>query len=169
MAIRRPSPGAPGPILEAVIFDLDGVLTDTASLHLAAWQQLFDELFVGYPSTAAFTETDYLTYVDGRRRTDGVAAVLTSRGIDLPAGDADGSNNHPDRETMSGLASRKDEYYLALLHKFGPRSFPSSIALVRALRHHGVAIAVVSGSRHCAEVLAAAGLAQLIDVRVDGH
>ncbi len=106
MAIRRPGDGSSGPILEAVVFDLDGVLTDTASLHRAAWQRLFDEVFVRYPSAATFTEADYLRNADGRQRTDGVTAVLTSRGIELAAGDAD---DPPDREIVANLARRKDE------------------------------------------------------------
>jgi beta-phosphoglucomutase family hydrolase len=161
----RPGVAAPGPILEAVVFDLDGVLTDTASLHQAAWQRLFDEVFEGHSGAAPFTESDYLRYVDGRRRTDGVLAVLASRGITLPAGDPDDS---PDGQTLAGLAARKDDYYLRLLHDRGPRAFASSTALVRMLRRQGVATAVVSGSRHCAQVLSAAGLTQLFDVQVDG-
>ena len=165
VAVARPGAPSSGPILEAVVFDLDGVLTDTASLHQAAWQRLFDEVFARHPGTAPFTESDYLRYVDGRRRTDGIVAVLASRRIELPAGDAD---DPPDRETLAGLARRKDEYYLSLLHDRGPRAFASSVALVRALRRQGVATAVVSGGRHCAQVLSAAGLTQLFDVRVDG-
>jgi HAD superfamily hydrolase (TIGR01509 family) len=165
VAIRPPTPGSSGPILEAVVFDLDGVLTDTASLHLAAWQRLFDEVFVRYPSAAAFTEADYVRYVHGRRQVVGAVAVLTSRGIELPAGDPD---DPPDRETVFGLARCEDDYFLVLLHERGPRSFASSVALLRALRRQWVNTAVVSSSRHCAEVLAAAGLVQLFDVRVDG-
>ena len=161
----RPRVTAPGPILEAVVFDLDGVLTDTASLHQAAWQRLFDEVFERHPGAAPFTESDYLRYVDGRRRTDGVMSVLASRSIELPAGDPD---DPPDRETLAGLAARKDDYYLRLLHDRGPRAFASSTALVRMLRRQGVATAVVSGSRHCAQVLGAAGLTQLFDAQVDG-
>jgi beta-phosphoglucomutase-like phosphatase (HAD superfamily) len=80
MKTRRRGLGAnPGPILEAVVLDLDGVLTDTAILHLAAWQRLFDELFAQHAGVAPFSELDYLHHVDGGRRTDGVAAVLASR------------------------------------------------------------------------------------------
>jgi beta-phosphoglucomutase family hydrolase len=165
VAADRPGAALPGPILEAVVFDLDGVLTDTASLHQSAWQRLFDEVLRRYPSAAPFTEADYVRYVDGRRRIDGVAAVLASRGIELEPGDPDDLS---DRETLAGLGRRKDDYYLMLLHDRGPRSFPSSVAVVRALRRQGVATAVVSGSRHCTEVLRAAGLTQLFDVQVDG-
>jgi beta-phosphoglucomutase-like phosphatase (HAD superfamily) len=101
MVIHRPAPGSPGPVLEAVVFDLDGVLTDTASLHLAAWQRLFDEVLDRYPNATPFGETDYPRYVDGRQCRDGVAAVLTSRGIELPAGDPD---DPPGSETVAGLA-----------------------------------------------------------------
>jgi HAD superfamily hydrolase (TIGR01509 family) len=163
--MSRPGPGSACPILEAVVFDLDGVLTDTASLHLAAWQRLFDEVFVRYPSAAGFAEADYLRYIHGRRQAVGVVAVLTSRGIELPAGDPD---DPPDRETVAGLARCEDAYFLGLLRERGPRSFASSVALVRALRRQWVNTAVVSSSRHCAEVLAAAGLVQLFDVQVDG-
>jgi beta-phosphoglucomutase-like phosphatase (HAD superfamily) len=92
-------------------------------------------------------------------------SVLASRSIELPAGDPD---DPLDRETLAGLAARKDDYYLRLLHDRGPRAFASSTALVRMLRRQGVATAVVSGSRHCAQVLGAAGLTQLFDAQVDG-
>ncbi len=128
MAIDHRAAASSGPILECVVFDLDGVLTDTASLHQSAWQRLFNEVFQHYPGVAAFSEADYLQYVDGRRRTDGVAAVLSSRGIELAAGDP---TDPPDRDTLAGLARRKDDYYVNLLRDLGPHSFACPVSPTR--------------------------------------
>ncbi|HEX8969364.1 MAG TPA: HAD-IA family hydrolase, partial [Chloroflexota bacterium] len=152
-------------IIEAVLFDLDGVLTDTASLHQAAWQHLFDDIVADYPGTAPFTESEYLAWVDGRQRAEAISALLAAHGIELAAGDPDDT---PDRHTIAGLARRRDEYYLRLLTERGARAYATSTALVRALRRQGIATGVVSGSRHGAQVLNAAGLTQLFDVRLDG-
>jgi beta-phosphoglucomutase-like phosphatase (HAD superfamily) len=112
--------------LEAVVFDTDGVLTDTASVHAAAWKRLFDEHLAqraarpGEPFRA-FTEADYLRHVDGRPRYDGVAGFLASRGISLPWGDP---SDPPDRETVCGLGNAKDRLFVAHLRDHGAQAFP---------------------------------------------
>lgn len=161
---------------EAWIFDLDGVLTDTARLHLAAWTELFDDLF-GPPDGAAgagsgpsgtrrFSAEDYSRLVDGEPPADAVRNVLADRGRALP----DGTPADPaGTSTVWALVNRKDARYLDLLRRDGPGAFPTSVDLLHRLRSRGVDVAVVSGSRHCAEVLAEAGLTDLVDVRVDGR
>jgi beta-phosphoglucomutase family hydrolase len=156
--------------LEAVVFDTDGVLTDTASVHAAAWKRLFDEYLQlradrdGEPFRP-FTEADYLRSVDGRPRYDGVAGFLASRGIELPWGDPD---DPPDRETVCGLGNAKDRYFVAHLREHGAEPFPTSVAFVRGLRERGLRTAVVSASRNMVAVLESAGLRELFDAEVDG-
>jgi beta-phosphoglucomutase family hydrolase len=156
--------------IDAVVFDTDGVLTDTASVHAAAWKQLFDGYLrerserLGEPFRP-FEPADYLRYVDGRPRFDGVAAFLASRGIQLPWGELD---DPPDRETVCGLGNRKNREFLARLRSDGVRPFPSSVALVEALRSAGARTAVVSSSRNMRAVLEAAGIGGLFDAAVDG-
>lgn len=156
---------------EAAIFDLDGVVTQTAMVHAAAWKRLFD----GYLQARAArlgeafrpfdSSDDYLQYVDGKPRYDGVRSFLESRGIDLPAGSPSDS---PQSETVCGLGNRKNALLLEEIERQGVEPYPTSVALIRELREHGVHTAVVSSSRNCARVLDAAGLAALFDVRVDG-
>jgi len=154
------------------IFDLDGVLTDTAALHEEAWTDLFRELFASLATSGAtaaptaFTGDDYRRLVDGEDRMDGVRHVLTDRGIALPEGTTD---DDPGSRTVWGQAKAKDARYMALLETKGPRPFMSSVELLRRLGAAGVGIAVVSASRHCAQVLEAAGLTGFVDVRVDGE
>ncbi len=156
---------------DAVLFDLDGVLTDTASVHAAAWKRLFDEFLQlrAALSGEAFVpfdaETDYRLHVDGKPRLDGVTDFLASRGIDLPFGtpqDAD------DAETVQALARRKDAYFGRQIEERGVERYEAAVSLVKALREQGVKTAVVSSSRNCKTVLEAAGIAQLFDARVDG-
>lgn len=155
---------------DAVFFDLDGVLTDTAGLHTVAWKTLFDE-FLQRHARACGEEfvpfdpgTDYLSFVDGRAREDGVRLFLASRGIHLPEGTAaDGE----EEDTVTSLARRKQVYFQHAL-RAGVVPIPGAPTLLEALRRSGIRIAVVSSSRNCAEVLAAAGLAPQIEVRVDG-
>jgi alpha,alpha-trehalase len=156
--------------LEAVVFDTDGVLTDTASVHGAAWTRLFDEYLRlraerGQEPFRAFEEADYLRHVDGRPRYDGVAGFLASRGIALPWGDP---ADPPDRETVCGLGNAKDRYFVTHLRDHGARAFPTSVALVRRLRERGLRTAVVSASRNMVAVLESAGLRDLFDAEVDG-
>ena len=156
---------------DAVLFDLDGVLTKTASVHAAAWKKLFDD-FLERRATAAGErfvpfdiESDYRRYVDGKPRLDGVTSFLTSRTIELPIGTSD---DVPDAQTMHALARRKDEYFLQHLERQGVERYEAAVTLVEALRAHDVKTAVVSSSRNCATVLEAAGIAALFDARVDG-
>ena len=153
----------------AVLFDMDGVLTDTASVHGAAWALLFDAtLPVLAPDDEhpPFSEDDYRRLVDGRARIDGVEAVLEDRGIDLPRGEL---SDPPGTDTAWALANRKNDLFHQALAVEGARTFPSSIEVVDAVRAAGVPTAVVSASRNRAEVLATAGLADRFDAAVDGH
>lgn len=154
---------------DAVIFDMDGVITDTAEVHAAAWKRLFDGYLAERAGPAGarrpFDADDYRRYVDGKSRHDGVRSFLASRGIHLPEGEAD---DPPDRETVRGLGNRKNRDLVAVLRQQGARPFDSSVTLVRAVRAAGLATAVISASRNAAEVLEAAGVADLFDARVDG-
>ena len=155
---------------DGVIFDMDGVVTDTAAVHAAAWKHMFDDYLAtvasrdGVPQTP-FKRSDYLQYVDGKPREDGVASFLASRGIGLPQGTP---TDGPAVESVWGLAIRKDRDFQRVLADHGAQAFPTSVALVEALKRAGVGTAIISASRHCEEVLAAAGIGQLFDARVDG-
>jgi beta-phosphoglucomutase family hydrolase len=156
--------------LDAVVFDTDGVLTDTASVHAAAWKRLFDDYLRrraahGSEPFRPFTEADYLRFVDGRPRYDGVAGFLASRGIGLPWGDP---ADPPDRETVCGLGNAKDRNFVTHLREHGAEAFPTSVAFVRRLRELGLRTAAVSASRNMVAVLASAGLRELFDAEVDG-
>lgn len=157
--------------IDAVLFDLDGVVTDTATLHSAAWTALFD----GYLKARAARErtsfhpfdatADYRQYVDGKPRNDGIVSFLASRGITLPYGDP---TDTPDQETVYGLGTKKNALFHDLLKTQGVTVFDASVDLIRRLKAHGIKTAVVSASKNCAAVLAAAGLSDLFDTRVDG-
>jgi beta-phosphoglucomutase family hydrolase len=157
--------------IRACLFDLDGVLTQTAKVHAAAWKEMFDdflreraaqtgEKFVPFDPVA-----DYDTYVDGKPRYDGVRSFLASRGIELPEGDP---NDPPSAETVRGLGNRKNELVLALLKRDGVKVYEGSVRYVRAVRDAGLRRAVVSASANCREVLQAAGIEDLFEVRIDG-
>jgi beta-phosphoglucomutase family hydrolase len=156
---------------DAVLFDLDGVLTDTSRLHATCWKKMFD----GFLSTRAesrgeefhpFSITDdYYLYVDGRLRSDGVRDFLQSRNIDLPEGDPDDS---PDSETVSGLGNRKNDMVNALMESEGIDVYSDSVAWVRLLREHGYKTAVVSASSNCKTVLRSAKILDLFETIVDG-
>jgi alpha,alpha-trehalase len=153
---------------DAVIFDLDGVVTDTASIHAAAWRAAFDDFLEQRPANdrenhAPFTDDDYRHFVDGKDRYDGVADFLASRGISLPEGDP----SDRAEDTVRGLGNRKQQIFLELLDA-GVPVFESTVVLVRRLAEAGVATAIYSSSRNCARVLKAAGLADMFAVRVDG-
>lgn len=153
--------------LDAVLFDLDGVLTETASLHETAWKRLFDEELSRRDGVAfrPFTSEDYRRFVDGKPRYDGVASFLASREIALPFGEP---SDPPDARTVCGLGNRKNSAFRDLLAG-GVTPFPSSVRVVDELRRLGIRIAVVSSSANAAEVLAAAGMSDLFDVLVDGN
>jgi alpha,alpha-trehalase len=155
---------------DAIILDLDGVVTDTASVHELAWRRLFDAVLrhrVQRPDGAGrpFSHEDYLAYVDGKPRHDGARDFLASRGLKFRHGTP---TDPPERETIWGFARRKDGYFVELLAARGLRVFSGAVRLVSDLRRYGVQAAVVSSSRHCRMVLAAAGLSALFPVRVDG-
>lgn len=157
---------------DAVLFDLDGVLTRTAAVHAAAWKRMLDAYLErraasrGEPFIPFDIDEDYRRYVDGKPRREGVSAFLESRGIRLPHGESD---DPPEAETIEALAARKDRYFMEQLARNGVERYASSVALVRALREQGIATAVVSSSRNCAQVLEAADIAALFDTRVDGN
>lgn len=156
---------------DAVLFDLDGVVTRTASVHAAAWKRLFDELLETHVARggAAFEpfdpETDYRRLVDGKPRHDGVVAFLSSRGIDLPEGRSD---DPPGTQSVYALGKLKDRYFHEHLHAHGADVYGSTVDLIRALRAQDVRTAVVSSSSNCRAVLEAARIENLFDVRVDG-
>ena len=157
---------------DAVLFDLDGVLTKTASVHAQAWKRLFDGFLeqrateTGEPFVPFDINVDYRRYVDGKPRYDGVTAFLASRGMTLPHGTPE---DDPEAHTISALGNRKDQYFLEHLQQHGIESYEAAITLVRTLRAQGIKTAVVSSSNNCAAVLEAAGIAQLFDTRVDGR
>jgi beta-phosphoglucomutase family hydrolase len=159
------------PAVRACLFDLDGVLTPTAAVHAAAWKEMFDDFLreraarTGEPFTPFDPVADYDAYVDGKPRADGTRSFLESRRIILPEGDPD---DPPSSETVQGLSARKDEAFSRRLHRGEIRPYEGSVRYLRAARDAGLRRAVVSSSKHCAEVLAAAGLEDLIEVRVDG-
>lgn len=156
---------------DAVLFDLDGVLTKTAIVHAAAWKRLFDGFLeqraadTGEAFVAFDIDADYRRYVDGKPRYDGVADFLASRGIELPFGALDDA---PGAQTVRGLGKLKDQYFMQQLEEHGVEVYEASIALVRTLRAQEIKTAVVSSSNNCAAVLEATGISQLFDARVDG-
>jgi beta-phosphoglucomutase family hydrolase len=146
-------------VVEACLFDLDGVLTNTATAHARAWKWTFDEYLRGRecPAFVPFdVDADYLTFVDGRARNDGARSFLRSRGIEL-ADDA-----------VVALGDRKNRLVLELLRRCGVETYSGSVAYVRAARDAGLPCAVVSSSANCKDVLEAAGIDDLFDARVDG-
>ncbi len=157
--------------IHACLFDLDGVLTDTASLHTKAWASMFDDYLRrrAHDTGTAFVPfdpaADYQTYVDGKKRGDGVRSFLTSRGITLPDGDID---DPPEHETVNGLANRKNELFQAILHRDGIEVFEGSRRYLEAVHDAGLAAAVVSSSANTAQVLTLTALDRFLPVRVDG-
>jgi beta-phosphoglucomutase family hydrolase len=146
---------------DAVVMDLDGVVTDTASLHEMAWKRLFDGFLSTLPPSGGadhrpFEKQDYLRFVDGRPRSDGALGFLTSRGIALPP------------ETVRALAAQKDSYFRELMDRDGVKLIPGALALLTALRRAGFRTAIVSASRNCSAVLSRADLTDFFDASVDG-
>jgi beta-phosphoglucomutase family hydrolase len=157
--------------ISACLFDLDGVLTQTAKIHAAAWKQMFDEFLrdwaerTGEPFEEFDRPTDYDEYVDGKPRLDGVRSFLDSRGIGLPLGTA---ADPPEADTAYGLGTRKNELVLELIHQRGVEPYDGSVRFVERARERGLRRAVVSASTNCRDVLAAAGIEHLFEVRIDG-
>ncbi len=153
--------------ISALLFDLDGVLTQTAKVHYKAWKQTFDEYLKQRDGDGfkQFTQDDYNQYVDGMPRYDGVRTFLKSRGIELPEGSPDDA---ADAETIDGIGNRKNELVVRLIRTDGVQAYDGSVAYVRAAREAGLPRAVVSASANCRDVLDAAGIADLFDARIDG-
>ena len=152
----------------ACLFDLDGVLTPTAKIHARAWKEMFDAFLaerVGPDYVPFDPVADYDEYVDGKPRADGTRSFLTARGIDLPEGDPD---DPPEAQTIEALSKRKDAIFERVVHEHGVEAYPGSVRYLHAVRDAGLRTAVVSSSAHCAEIVRAAGLADLLEVRVDG-
>ena len=150
--------------IRACLFDLDGVLTQTAAVHKAAWRDVFDPLLASHDQPP-FTDADYLQFVDGKPRRDGVRDFLTSRNITLAEGSTD---DPPEQATIAGIGNRKNDLLLQRLALDGVQVIPGSDAYLRAVRAAGVHTAVVTSSANGAQVIRAAGLEDLVDIRVDG-
>jgi beta-phosphoglucomutase family hydrolase len=153
------------------LFDLDGVLTQTAKVHAHAWKSMFDDFLRdwserhGQPFEEFDRPTDYDEYVDGKPRLDGVKSFLESRGIDLPMGSP---SDPPDAETVHALGTRKNDLVLELIRQQGVEPYEGSVRFVEAARDQGMRRAVVSSSTNCKDVLVAAGIDHLFEVRIDG-
>jgi beta-phosphoglucomutase family hydrolase len=150
---------------DAVLFDLDGVLTPTAEVHMHAWQTMFEELFAAWEITPAYTERDYFDHLDGKKRYDGVAALLRSRDIEVPWGDP---SDPVTADTVCGIGNRKNVVFERVLRRDGIAAYPGSLALLDALAAAGTRVAVVSSSKNAEEVLDVAGIRDRFDVVMDG-
>ena len=152
------------------MFDLDGVLTQTTTVHAAAWKEMFDAFLraCSERTGASFVPfdpvRDYDEYVDGKPRYDGARSFLAARGIQLPEGSPD---DLPAAETVHGLGNRKNELVLALIHRQGVTPYEGSVRFVHAVRDARLHRAVVSSSANCREMLEAAGIDDLFEVRID--
>lgn len=157
---------------DAVLFDLDGVLTDTARIHSVCWKQMFDEYLRGRAEAGgeAFVpfdiDADYHAHVDGKPRFDGVRDFLRARSIELPEGEID---DPPDRETVCGLGNRKNDLVNEAMREGGIEVYAGSVDWVRQLRADDIRTAVVSSSSNCKAVLEAVGIDDLFETRVDGE
>ncbi len=164
------------PSIDALIFDLDGVVTQTRYLHQKAWKRLFDEFFNKTESdqadadktienTAGMSESDYAAYLDGKPRYEGIKSFLNARDVQLPYGDKD---DPPDAHTVCGLGNRKNELFRKLVAKDGAEVYEDAVANIRRWREQGMKTAIVSSSKNCKMIIEQAGIADLFDVRVDG-
>jgi beta-phosphoglucomutase family hydrolase len=157
--------------VRACLFDLDGVLTDTASVHTKAWKEMFDSFLSqraesnGEEFVPFDPESDYRKYVDGKPRDDGVRSFLESRDIELPDGDPDDPG---DKETINGLGNKKNDAFQKVLHEDGVKVFEGSRRYLEAVSAAGLAIAVVSSSANTRDVLEITGLDEFVQERVDG-
>lgn len=159
------------PGTRACLFDLDGVLTRTATVHFAAWKRTFDEFLQRWGANqpesgqSEFSQLDYNRYVDGKPRADGVRSFLASRGITLPEG---GPGDPPEAGTVQAIATRKNDMVRRELDEHGVEVYPGSVRYLRAVKDAGLATAVVTASANGEKVIAAGGFADLVDERVDG-
>ncbi len=156
--------------VQAVIFDLDGVITKTATVHSHAWKKMFDNYLRERAEKSGeafkeFTQEDYLAYVDGKPRYDGVKSFLESRNIDIPFGSPDDT---PDMETVCGLGNKKNDAFNEVLRNEGVEVYPSTVKLMEQLHEENIHVGVASSSKNCEAVLEAAGLSHLVETRVDG-
>jgi beta-phosphoglucomutase family hydrolase len=157
---------------DAVLLDLDGVITDTANLHAACWKQMFDEYLQkratqrGEDFRPFDVATDYRLYVDGKPRFDGVRDFLASRGIQLPEGSPD---DPPHAETVGGLGNRKNELLIKAIEEVGVEPYEGSVQFIHQLRREGFRIAVVTSSENCDAALRAAKLDSFFEFRIDGN
>jgi beta-phosphoglucomutase family hydrolase len=151
--------------LTAVLFDLDGVLTPTADVHMAAWARLFSPYLASRDIAEPYTDADYFAYIDGKPRYDGVRSFLAARGITLPEGTPDDA---PELETVCGLGNRKNSVFTETLLTDGVAPYPGSLRFLDAVTDSGLLVAVVSSSRNAEPVLRAAGIRDRFDVVVDG-
>jgi beta-phosphoglucomutase family hydrolase len=155
---------------DAVIFDMDGVVTQTATLHAEAWKQLFDEVLAAelepWEVFRPFdVEDDYRRYVDGKSRYDGIVSFLRSRGICLPYGNA---SDPPTEATVCGLGNRKDVHFWQLVEERGVDVFESTVRLIRDLKAAGISVGIFSASRNATSILKVANVLALFDAKVDG-
>lgn len=156
--------------IRACLFDLDGVLTRTASVHAAAWKRMFDEFLAERARAAGepwrpFDDADYRQYVDGRIRADGTRSFLASRGIVLPEGEPDDPTS---ADTINGLGNRKNAMVLDEIDRHGVETFPDGVHLLSEAHSGGLGCAVVSASANTQRVLESTGLAPFVDARIDG-
>lgn len=150
----------------ALLFDMDGVLTDTAIVHARAWDETFDAVLAKLDKGPPFDRrADYEAHVDGRSRLDGVRAFLASREIELPEGEPD---DPPDALTINGVGRRKNDLVLQLIREGGVHAYPGSVSFLRAARERGLGCALVTSSANAHEALRAAGLEDSFDAWVDG-
>jgi beta-phosphoglucomutase-like phosphatase (HAD superfamily) len=160
------------PSVRACLFDLDGVLTQTAKIHAAAWKKTFDTFLHAYDKRTGRADrpfdqySDYENYVDGKTREDGTRSFLASREITLPEG---GPGDAPDAETVYAIGQAKQGAFMALLAEHGPQVYDGSVRYVHAARAAGLRCAVVTSSANCAAILQAAKIADLFDATVDGN
>ncbi|MEZ3162089.1 beta-phosphoglucomutase family hydrolase [Microbacterium sp. BWT-B31] len=150
---------------EAVLFDLDGVLTPTAEVHMHAWRTMFQQLFADWGIEPPYTDDDYFAYLDGKKRYDGVASLLHSRSVEVPWGEP---SDPVTDDTVCGIGNRKNVVFERVLREEGIAPYPGSLALIDRLRDAGTPIAVVSSSKNAAEVLDVAGIRDRFAVVMDG-
>lgn len=156
------------PALEAVVMDMDGVITQTATIHAKAWKQTFDEFLEKREGKyyRPFTiEQDYKTYVDGKSRLDGIRSFLESRNIKIPEGKA-GDNSS--EVTVYNLGMYKNQQFLSLLDQEGAQVYPDALEVIHQWKEEGMKLAVISASRNCKRIMESAGVLNLFDARVDG-
>ena len=154
---------------DAVLFDLDGVITPTAEVHMRAWSAMFNAFLETREGQEPYTDTDYFEHVDGKPRYDGVRDFLTSRAIDLPqGGPEDPATQAAGEETVCGLGNRKNDAFEQILASDGVEAYPGSRRLLDQLREHGMPMAIVSSSKNAPDVLATAGVADYVPVVIHG-